>query len=157
MSKRVKSALVWLKHILDSEHVEYQIVGGLAAAIHGGLREIADIDLYIHNNDAHKILPHVAQFISKPLTHYVGHGWDLDYFQLIYNDQKIEIGLSENSKIQSANDGSCHALEINFSQSNNIEYLGLRLHVMPIQQLVAYKKILAREVDLIDIRELGFN
>ncbi|MDF5473521.1 MazG-related protein, partial [Vibrio parahaemolyticus] len=43
MSDKVKVALQWLKQILDEEAVEYQIVGGLAATIHGGSREIADI------------------------------------------------------------------------------------------------------------------
>ncbi|OQK59514.1 hypothetical protein XM79_u0117 [Vibrio vulnificus] len=56
MSERVKVALNWLKGLLEAESIEYQIVGGLAATIHGGSREIADIDLYIKNSDANKIL-----------------------------------------------------------------------------------------------------
>lgn len=55
MSTRVKVALEWLKGILDSQQVQYQIVGGLAATIHGGSRDVADIDLYIHSSDADKI------------------------------------------------------------------------------------------------------
>ncbi len=95
MSEKVIVALKWLKGLLETECVEYQIVGGLAATIHGGSREIADIDLYIHNVDASKILEHVSQFISKPLSHYAEYGWDLEYFQLVYQNQKIEIGLSQ--------------------------------------------------------------
>ncbi|MBB1488059.1 MazG-related protein [Oceanospirillum sediminis] len=157
MSEKVKAALNWLKGILDSEDVEYQIVGGLAATIHGGSREIADIDLYIHNSDADKLLAHVAQYISKPLAHYVEYGWDLEYFQLIYQDQKIEIGLSHNTKIQSALDGCWHPLKINFSESVNKDYQGIELLVIPVQRLIEYKRILGREVDLIDIQELTFN
>ncbi len=44
MSEKLKVALKWLKGLLDAESIEYQIVGGLAATIHGGDREIADID-----------------------------------------------------------------------------------------------------------------
>ncbi len=54
MNEKVKVALNWLKGLLESENIEYQIVGGLAATIHGGSREVADIDLYIHNSDAKK-------------------------------------------------------------------------------------------------------
>ncbi|MGF1755597.1 MazG-related protein [Vibrio makurazakiensis] len=154
MSDKVKSALKWIKGLLEEECVEYQIVGGLAATIHGGSREIADIDLYIHNSDAKKILIRVSQFISKPLTHYAEYGWDLEYFQLIYQNQKIEIGLSKNTKIQSALDGSWHKLEINFLESVVKGYQGIEVPVIPIHNLLEYKRILGREVDLIDIQEL---
>lgn len=154
MSDRVKVALNWLKGILDAENVEYQIVGGLAATIHGGHREVADIDLYIHNSDANKVLSQVAHYIVKPLTHYAEYGWDLEYFQLIYDNQKIEIGLSQHTKIQSQQDGSWHHLEINFSESVIKDYQGIKLTVIPVHRLIEYKRVLGREVDLIDIQEL---
>ncbi|MCE8019306.1 MazG-related protein [Halomonas sp. MCCC 1A11036] len=154
MSNKVKVALKWLKGLLDAESVEYQIVGGLAATIHGGSRDVADIDLYIHNSDANKVLARVSQFISKPLTRYTEYGWDLEYFQLVYQNQKIEIGLSQNTKIQSALDGSWHQLEIHFSESVLKHYQGIELPVIPVHHLVEYKRILGRDVDLIDIQEL---
>ncbi|MFM2646246.1 MULTISPECIES: nucleotidyltransferase family protein [Vibrio] len=154
MSEKVKVALKWLKGLLDAENIEYQIVGGLAATIHGGSRDIADIDLYIHNSDANKVLSHVSQFISKPLTRYTEFGWDLEYFQLVYQNQKIEIGLSQNTRIQSAVDGSWYQLEIDYSASVEKEYQGIVLPVIPVQYLIEYKRILGREVDLIDIEEL---
>ena len=154
MSEKVKVALKWLKGLLDAESIEYQIVGGLAATIHGGSREIADIDLYIHNSDVNKLLAHVSQFISKPLTRYTEYGWDLEYFQLVYQNQKIEIGLSQNTKIQSALDSSWYQLEIDYSASVEKDYRGIVLPVIPVHHLVEYKRILGREVDLIDIQEL---
>ena len=154
MSEKVRVALKWLKGLLDGENIEYQIVGGLAATIHGGSREIADIDLYIHNSDANKVLAHVSQFISKPLTRYTEYGWDLEYFQLVYQNQKIEIGLSQNTKIQSALDGSWYQLEIDYSASVEKDYQGILLSVIPVHHLIEYKRILGREVDLIDIQEL---
>lgn len=41
MYNKVTRALIWLKNILESEQVEYQIVGGLAATIHGDDHDIA--------------------------------------------------------------------------------------------------------------------
>ncbi|WMN64961.1 MazG-related protein [Vibrio parahaemolyticus] len=140
MSDKVKVALKWLKDLLEAEGVEYQIVGGLAATIHGGSREIADIDLYIRNSDANKVLARVSKFISKPLTHYTEYGWDLEYFQLVYQNQKIEIGLSQNTKIQSALDGSWHELKIYFSESVVKLYQGIELPVIPVHRLVEYKR-----------------
>ena len=134
-----------------------KFVGGLAATLHGGSREVADIDLYIRNSDANKVLSQVSKFISKPLTRYTEYGWDLEYFQLVHQNQKIEIGLSKNTKIQSALDGSWHELEIHFSESVVKHYQGIELPVIPVHHLVEYKRILGREVDLIDIQELTFS
>ncbi|MEH0673083.1 nucleotidyltransferase domain-containing protein [Vibrio owensii] len=154
MSKKVIVALKWLKGLLESENIEYQIVGGLAATIHGGNREVADIDLYIENSAANKVLALVSQYVSKPLTHYSEHSWDLEYFQLIYRDQKIEIGLAQHTKIQSSLDGSWHQLEIDFSKSVTKIYQGIELQVIPVDKLLEYKRILGREVDLIDVQQL---
>ncbi|MFH4234119.1 hypothetical protein WAJ75_24245, partial [Acinetobacter baumannii] len=76
------------------------------------------------------------------------YGWDLEYFQLIYRNQKIEIGLAQHTKIQSSLDGSWHQLEIDFSKSVVKSYQGIELQVIPVHQLVEYKRILGREVDL---------
>jgi len=79
----------------------------------------------------------------------------LEYFQLVYQNQKIEIGLAQSTKIQSALDGSWHPLEINFSESVLKDYQGIELPVIPVHRLVEYKRILGREVDLIDIQALS--
>ena len=154
MSEKVKNALVWLKDILDSQQVQYQIVGGLAATIHGGSREVADIDLYIRKDDADKILPQVKSYISKPLTHYVEGSWDLEYFQLIYKEQKIEIGLSPGTKIKAAGRDDWIELKTDFSQSIVGSYQGVEVPTIPVAELISYKQVLGREVDLIDIEEL---
>ncbi|BFM48988.1 MazG-related protein [Marinomonas sp. THO17] len=154
MSNKVKVALLWLKGLLEREQVEFQIVGGLAATIHGGCRDIADIDLYIHNDNISKLYPYLAPFISKPLGHYVEYGWDLEYCQLVYQGQKIEIGLSQNTRIQSHQDASWHPLEIHFYESVYKDYQGIILPVMPVHRLIDYKRILGREVDRLDIQDL---
>ncbi|WP_417560628.1 MazG-related protein [Marinomonas sp.] len=155
MSAKVTVALEWLKGILDSQHIQYQIVGGLAATIHGGSRDVADIDLYIHRSAADKVLSQVAAYVSKPLTHYMEGNWDLEYFQLIYHSQKIEIGLSPGTKIKSSEDGVWHTLETDFSKSVVGYYQTIEVPVIPVDELVRYKRILGREVDLIDIQELA--
>ena len=66
-------------------------------------------------------------------------------FQLVYQNQKIEIGLSQNTRIQSALDGSWYQPEIDYSASVEKEYQGIVLPVIPVQQLIEYKRILGRE------------
>jgi len=154
MNLKVVDALIWIKDILESENTPYQIVGGFAAHIHGGSRPVADIDLYIPKEFATAILANVQNYISKPLTHYVEGLWDLEYFQLIYQEQKIEIGLSPGTKIFNSNIDEWVELSTDYSQSIIATYNGIEVPVIPIPELIAYKALLGRKVDLIDMREL---
>ncbi|QJY41269.1 MazG-related protein [Vibrio cholerae] len=154
VSQKVKVALLWLKDILESKQISYQIVGGLAAKIHGGSREVAVINLYIHKSDAHKILADVNHYILKPLTHYIEGSLDLEYFQLIYGSQKIEIGLAPGTKVRASESDEWHELHTNFERSVSGEYLRVVVPTILVDDLVVYKRVLSREVDWIDIHEL---
>ena len=154
MSKLVTNALVWTKSILEENKVPYQIVGGLAAVIHGGSRPVADIDLYVPKEFIEKILPYVESTISKPLAHSVEHGWDVEYTQLIYQGQKIEIGLSPGTRLLT-NTGEWIELVIDYEKSVAGSYDGIEVPVIPVSSLISYKLVLGREVDYIDISDLS--
>ena len=47
------------------------------------------------------------------------------------------------------------AQDIDFSRSESSVILGVEVPVMPQAQLVAYKRALGREVDRLDLEELG--
>jgi hypothetical protein len=151
---KVKNALLWIQSILERADVPYQIVGGLAAYIYGAQRPIADIDLYIPKEDVAKLEQELAPYISKPLTHYLEGEWDLEYLQLIYQDQKIEIGLVPGVKIRNK-DGDWVNQNIDFTTSVISEFEGVRVPLMPKTQLIQYKTLLARDVDLFDIQAIG--
>ncbi len=155
MTSKVTDALVWIKSILDDENVQYQVVGGLAANIHGGKRPIADIDMYIPYDSAEVVLKQVREYISKPLSHYLEGAWDLEYFQLIYRGQKVEIGLSPGAKIMNHDTGEWVEQAIDFSLSVVGNFHGVEVPTMPKSELVAYKSLLGREVDIIDISEIS--
>ena len=40
-----------------------------------------------------------SSFIRKPLRRYQEELWDIEYFQIIYNGQKIEFGCEPGAKI----------------------------------------------------------
>lgn len=152
--QQVKNALIWIQSILERADVPYQIVGGLAAYIYGAQRPIADIDLYIPRDHVAKLEQTLAPFVSKPLTHYLEGEWDLEYFQLIYQDQKIEIGLVPGVKIKQK-EGDWVNQIIDFTTSVMSEFEGTRVPLMPKAQLIQYKTLLAREVDLFDIQGIS--
>lgn len=155
MSTKVANALTWIKTVLEEQSIPYQVVGGLAANIHGGSRSVADIDLYIPKGYVKDLLPTVQVYIAKPLEYYIEGLWDLEYFQLIYQQQKIEIALSPGTKIFNITTDQWIELITDYTRSITGSYEGVEVPVIPVAELVAYKAILGREVDLIDISELA--
>jgi len=153
MSQSLWTAYRWIHHLLVDNEIPFQIVGGFAASLYGGSRPVADIDLYIPKANGGIVSTLVGSYVSKPLKHYVEAGWDLEYLQLIYQEQKIEIGLTPGTKILSST-GEWVDLEVDFNQSTIIQDRGLHIPVMPREQLICYKSILNREVDVLDIQDL---
>lgn len=151
---KVKDALNWIKAIIDKEAIPYQIVGGFAARAYGAKRPINDIDMYIPMESVEKILPYVEDFISKPLKHYVEELWDVQYFQLKYREQKIEVGLSPGGKFYDKTDEIWIDQTIDFSSSFKGQMYGIDILIMPRNDLIEYKRRLGREVDIIDIAEM---
>lgn len=151
----IEEALLWILRILNEQQIPYQMVGGTAAHIYGGTRPIADIDMYIPKHKAVELALILENFVSKPLKHYVEDVWDIEYFQIKYKGQKIEFGLSPGTKIFDKRNNLWVEQTINFEYSVSKIYHGIKVQLMPISELVGYKRLLDREVDRIDISELN--
>ncbi|MVD21682.1 MazG-related protein, partial [Vibrio cholerae] len=65
-----------------------------------------------------------------------------------------EIGLAPGTKIRASESDEWYELHTNFERSVSCEYLGVVVPTIPVDDLVAYKRVLGREVDWIDIQEL---
>lgn len=151
----VRDALAWIRQILDTAEVPYQIVGGMAAWLHGGTRPIHDIDMYIPADKGAVVYSLVREFVSKPLKRYQEAEWDIEYFQLLYNGQKIEIGVSPGAKFLNRATGEWIEQTIDFNRSDTLNFEGYDVLVMLKEELIRYKTILNREVDRIDIEDLA--
>ncbi|WP_424975057.1 hypothetical protein [Dinoroseobacter sp. S124A] len=132
-------------------------MGGLAAIAHGGTRPLHDIDLYMPFDHPRwpgflaAIRPHVTWGPEKV----VEGPWDLSYLKLLHGRQKIEIGAAERTRILDHATGTWVRQVIAFDRSVIRCVLGCEVAVMPAAQLIAYKRLLGRDVDLEDIRALG--
>ncbi len=154
MDLNSKVVLVWIVDILKSKNIPYQIVGGLAARLHGVNRQLADIDFDIPIEFAKDLASFLSPYISKPLKRYTEELWDIEYFQIIYKGQKIEFGCAPGTKIFNRRAGIWVELFTDFNKSVEVLFEGKKLLVIPISDLINYKSILEREVDKIDVTEL---
>lgn len=151
---KATDALIWILSVLTKNKIPYQIVGGLAARIYRANRPIVDIDMYIPASAGSFLAVELVEYVTKPLMHYVEDLWDLEYFQITYRGQKIEIGLSPRAKIFDKVSNKWLEQRIQFSKSTSGVFNGVNILVIPKSELLAYKKILGREVDVLDIVEI---
>ena len=148
------TALKWVTGIFNQMEICYQVVGGLAARCYGSIRPLHDIDFYVPGKDISTLEKILTEHIKSGPEYYQDEHWDLVFMKLIYNGQQIEIGDADNTKYFDSQSQRWIKEEINFSESNIIEFEGIALPVMPKQALIEYKQRLNRKVDRIDIKEM---
>ncbi len=149
-----EQALRWMVNILNRQQVSFQICGGLAARAYGASRELLDIDLYMPMQRFSNIQADIAPYIIWGPEHETGSHWDLVYLKIDYEGQRIEIGDSDNTHIYDEGAQTWVRQEIDFARSEMIEIYGVTVPVMPKAQLIAYKTMLSREVDEIDLKQI---
>ncbi len=151
-----KIALVWITRLLESLDIPYQIAGGLAANAYGAKRELADIDIDIPQNGFNKILESVKEYVIYGPSHYRDNHWDLYVMTLCYQEQEIDLASIDNVKIFNALTRQWESLETDLSKAYRIELMGVKVPVISKNELLSYKKMLGRPVDLLDIEGLTY-
>jgi|APGre2960657373_1045057.scaffolds.fasta_scaffold02360_8 hypothetical protein len=141
MNYKVLDGLKWIVGVLNRFGIDYQITGGLAAFWYGSKREIYDIDLEVSDSDVYRLSEICREHIIYGPERYVDEHFDLLLMTLKYRDQLIDVCGIDNMSIRGLRQ------MVDLRSAVNIG--GYR--VVGLGDLIAYKKLLGREVDLIDI------
>lgn len=152
---RVARALRWIAGVLGRANVSFQVVGGLAARAYGATRPLYDIDLYVPGGCLPEVVPLVEEHLAFGPEHVRSEHWDLVFMALEYEGQKIEIGDAASTRIFDRQAQAWKKAVVDFSASEHFQVFGVTVPVMPYEALTAYKRCLAREVDLRDLREMS--
>ncbi|WP_131774993.1 MazG-related protein [Legionella anisa] len=147
----VKDALVWITNILQRHNISFQVAGGLATRAYGSTRELADIDIDIAESDFDKIKEEVHSFITFGPDQFKDEHWDLLLMSLNYHGQVIDISGAHRTKIYNIENHSWEVVHTDFSRVNHRKIYDLMVPVIAPEELIAYKKILSRPIDLIDL------
>lgn len=150
----VREALSWIIDIIQKHNIPFQIAGGLAAKAYGSTRKLWDIDIDISETDFCKIKNDVKPSITFGPSQFKNKSWDLFLMTLNYQGQEIDISGAYYTKIYNSKNNSWERIATDFSKVNNIEIYGLILPIIACEELIAYKKILSRPVDLLDVEYL---
>lgn len=144
----------WIVGLLVERNIPFLICGGLAAKGYGSERDLNDIDLFVPGEHFSSVVQAGQSFISKTPAHRPEEGWDLSYVQFKYEGIKVEVGSADGAKIFDSDSEAWVPLDIDFSRYTTVSLLGLALPLMSKDDLVKYKSILARPVDIEDIRAI---
>lgn len=133
--------------LLESEGVEYLVVGGYAVALHGFPRYTGDIDFFvaIHEDNALRLL--------KVFERFGFGGIGLAKEDFLQESFVVEIG-REPRKIQVLTGIDGVRFAECFSKHLEVEVDGLRLKFIGKDELLRNKAASGRAKDLIDLEEL---
>lgn len=147
-------ALEWIVDFLETKNIPYLICGGLAAIAYGSTRQLHDIDLYVSSERYLEVVAFGEEFNSDGPKRLHDANWNVEYVQFFYEDQKVEVGSSDNVGVYDAIGRTWFQKHLDFTNYMDAVVYGRKVRVMDKASLIEYKKKLNREVDIIDIEEM---
>lgn len=157
MKNNAKTALKWIVAILRKHDIPFQVTGGLAAIAYGASRELADIDIDIPEEAFEIIQPAVAAHITFGPAQFKSEQWNLYLMTLNYQGQDIDLSGAYKTKIFNKQKNRWQKIPANFSTTENIKIMEIVVPIIARSELLKYKTMLARQVDLIDIKQIQEN
>lgn len=155
-AKKVGEALAWIVGVLERHGVPYQVVGGLAARAHGAERPIVDVDLYVPFDQAEGALEEIRPQVVWGPEHHAGDEWHLTFLKADFGGQRVELGDSSSRPSFFDRHRGCWVRQrVDYNAGVRTELLGVSAWVMPEEELVRYKRVLGRQVDLDDIAQIA--
>lgn len=148
------SPLAQLVAMLRAHGVPFRVTGGLAARAYGATRPLADIDVDVPEADIARLLPAIQSRVIWGPGRYRDAEWDLLLCTFVIDGQEIDLCGAETARYRERATGRWHLDPVDWSESETHTLLGVEVPVMSRARLLAYKRRLAREVDLLDVAAL---
>lgn len=152
--EQVAEALTWISARLDELGVPFQVAGGLAAIAHGASRPLNDIDIYVPEGSLSRIRAELADHQGHGPERYRDEQWDCYFMEVHYAGEEIELAEAGRTRYRSDSDAPWHEAGVDFGDPARRVAFDVEIPVMPLEQLVEYKRRIGREVDREDVAEL---
>jgi hypothetical protein len=152
--RKTKDAFIWIIDILRKNRIPFCITGGFAARIYGSNRLLADIDIEIHEKDIMQIEKEVKDFIIYGPKRYIDKEFDLLLMTLKYKGQAIDICGVDTQKLFNKKTKKWDFENQSLSRVVKKKVYNHVVPVIPLKDLLSYKKKISREVDIRDVSDL---
>lgn len=154
LEEKILDPLRWIVDVLRRHKVPFQITGGLAARLYGAQREIFDIDLDVPEDSFQDILADVAPYISFGPAFFQDESWRVYLLTLNYKGQDIDLGGAYQTQIFDSTRKEWVDSPAHLDAVTVIPIADLELPVVNREDLIRYKSLLNRDVDVQDIKGL---
>lgn len=155
MGRKTKYAFVWIIKLLKKNNIEFRITGGLASKIYGSDRPLSDIDIEISNKDIVKIKNHIKEYVIYGPKRYKDNEFDLLLMTIKYKGQEMDICGIDSQKIFDKNNKKWVKEKIDLKKYKKKKVFDHFVPIIPLEELINYKKKIRREVDIYDVNILS--
>lgn len=153
MEQKTINALKWIVEVLDKHSISYRIGGGFAAHVYGSNRPVNDIDISLSGTHFPTIASEVTEYITAGPKHYSNEKWDCDTLSLNYHGQEIDITDIDTLLMSNKEKTEWFQTKELFRKFDTVltEVAGITVSLIDPRDLVAYKKHLDGDHQLVDI------
>jgi hypothetical protein len=152
--KNTVQAFQWIIAILRKNKIPFQVTSGLAAKLYGSGRRLFDIDLDVPEERFQDIVRHVNRYIVYGPEQHVSSHFNLKLLTLKYRGQSIDIGGAYKPRIRHSSKDGWHKCPTNFADAKKLLVMGRIVPVVSREELIHYKGLVRRKVDLEDIQAI---
>jgi hypothetical protein len=153
--RETKEALEWIVKILRKNKIPFEVTGGFASRIYGSKRILADIDIEVPDKSIPEIQKLTERYIIYGPREYKDDNFDLLLMTLNYKGQKIDICGKDSERIYDKSKNKWINEKTNISKARMKKVKDLIVPVVPLKDLISYKKELGRNVDKEDVKVLA--
>jgi len=158
LTENQRTVLLFLANTLKENNIEFHVTGGLAAIAYGAKRPLYDIDVEIYERDVEKVRVLFQEYVVEDWNNELeGPEDNFDVWMMKLNIKGVPVDISqiEGQRVRTAGGEWISQPEIMSTEVHTIE--GIELPIQNKHDLIAYKTIVAREIDLEDIRRMSDN
>jgi hypothetical protein len=156
MTENQKEVLTFLVQTLNSEDIVFQVSGGLAAIAHGATRPLYDIDLEIHKEDVETVRRLFKDYITEDWNNDLeGDDDQFDIWMMKLEIKGVPIDINQVEDVYLISKTGERTLQPSAMDTEPKVVEGITIPVLRKEPLIAYKKLLARDTDLVDIEQIS--
>lgn len=145
-----------LRHVttaLTRQDIPFVVAGGLAVRAWGGSRDLVDLDLYVPDRDLDAAARVLADHVVRGPERVRSANWDMTVVTLDLDGRPVELAGATSGRYRRA-EGPWRDVGVDVAAGVTRTVLEACVPVLPLEALVAYKRELEREVDLVDLHVL---
>lgn len=144
-----------ITRLLEENVICYQVTGGTAAILWGVDRDTQDLDFDVSKKDIAKIREIFGKYITTDYHQYIGADFDLWLVICEIEGVPVEFGQSEGAMILGIGNKVWTPLPDTIKNARIVEIDGDEVRLQATGDLIQYKEILGRDVDILDVKQLS--